>query len=81
MAGLSGSELLAVMDAALDAVDDGRLALESDADLLSLLVAGLRVGARMHAWQAKLTAQLDVRDVASREHGTSTTTWLPTVPP
>ncbi len=76
MVGLSGSELLAVMDAALDALDDGRLASESDADLLSLLVAGLRVGARMHAWQATLTARLEAREVASREHGTSTTTWL-----
>ena len=76
LAGLTGSELLAVMDAALDALGDGRLALESDADLLRLLVAGLRVEARLHAWQTQLTARLDAREVASRAHGTSTTTWL-----
>ena len=76
MVGLSGSELLAVMDAALDALADGRLALETDAEQLRLLVAGLRVGARLHAWQTQLTAQLDAREVTSREHGTSTTTWL-----
>ncbi len=76
MVGLSGGELLAVMDAALDALGDGRLALEPDADLLRLLVAGLRVGARLHAWQTQLTARLDAREVTSLEHGTSTTTWL-----
>ncbi len=64
------------MDAALDALGDGRLTRESDADQLRLLVAGLRVEARLHAWQIQLTARLDAREAASREHGTSTTTWL-----
>lgn len=67
-------ELLAVLDAALDELLGDRP--PSDTGLLALPIRSLRVGARLAAWQQRLAAQVEADEVAWREHGTSTTTWL-----
>jgi hypothetical protein len=69
-------ELLAVIDAALNALNDDRLRLPTDTEQLSLLLTSLRVGGRLQAWQQRLAARIDTDEVAWREHRTSTTTWL-----
>ena len=73
---LDDRQLLAVIDAALDVLLEDRLRLPDDAGQLALLLAGLRVGARLHAWQARLAGAIDTQGVAWREHQTSATTWL-----
>ena len=74
--GFDDRQLVAVIDAALDALSDDRLRLPSDAEQLDLLLAGLRVGARLHAWQAQLAGRIESDQVAWRQHQTSTSTWL-----
>ncbi|MGC3995984.1 MAG: DUF222 domain-containing protein [Propionicimonas sp.] len=69
-------ELVAVLNAALDALTDDRLRLAGDREQLELLEAGVRLGARLHAWQAGVAAHVEAGEVAWREHGTSTSTWL-----
>ena len=73
---LSDGQLLAVVDAALDALNDDRLRLPSDTEQLDLLLGSLRVGARLTAWQQRLAAAIEDADVAWRAHKTSTSTWL-----
>lgn len=73
---LAGTEVLAVVDDALDALLADRLQLVSDRELLTLLQLSLRVDARLRAWQARLAAQVEASEAAWREHGTSTSTWL-----
>jgi len=73
---LTDSELLSVIDAALDDLGDDRLRLANEKEQLDLLKASLRVDARLYAWQARLAARLDAADAAWHEHGTSTATWL-----
>lgn len=70
------SELLAVIDAALDALSDDRLRLPSDRERLDLALSSLRLGARLHAWQVSLLAGIETDQTAWREHKTSTTSWL-----
>ena len=72
--GFDDRQLVAVIDAALDALSDDRLRLASDAEQLDLLLAGLRVGARLHAWQAQLAGRIESDQVAWRQHQTSTST-------
>jgi hypothetical protein len=74
--GFDDRQLVAGIDAALDALSDDRLRLASDAEQLGLLLAGLRVGARLHAWQARLAGRIESGEVAWRQHQTSTSTWL-----
>ncbi|HRA76328.1 MAG TPA: hypothetical protein PLE12_08850, partial [Propionicimonas sp.] len=74
--GYDDRQLVAVIDAALDALSDDRLRLASDAEQLGLLLAGLRVGARLHAWQARLAGRIEGEEVAWRQYQTSTSTWL-----
>jgi hypothetical protein len=74
--GFDDRQLVAVIDAALDALSDDRLRLASDAEQLGLLLAGLRVGARLHAWQARLAGRIESGEVAWRQYQTSTSTLL-----
>ncbi len=73
---LTDGQLVATIDAVLDALTDDRLRLPSDADQLELLKASLRVDGRLRAWQARLAAGVEGAEAAWREHGTSTVTWL-----
>jgi len=73
---LSDGELLATLDAVLDALTDDRFRCPTDREQLDTLVASLRVDARLHAWQTSLAATVETSEAAWREHGTSTTTWL-----
>lgn len=73
---LTGSQLLAVIDTALNALIDTPGPLISEHDQLELLKTSLRVEARLRTWQARLAARIDVADAAWHEHGTSTATWL-----
>jgi hypothetical protein len=73
---LADSELLAVIDAALDALLDDRVRLATEREQLALLATSLRVDARLRAWQASLAASVELTGAAWHEHGTSTTTWL-----
>lgn len=69
-------QLLATIGAALDALTDDRLRLPSDAEQLALLKAGLRLDARLQAWQQRLAARIEATEAAWTAHRTSTTTWL-----
>ena len=73
---LTDSQLLATLDAVLDALTDDRFRCPTDREQLDTLVASLRVDARLHAWQTGLAARVETSEAAWREHGTSTTTWL-----
>ena len=73
---LGDGQLLAVVDAALDALNDDRLRLPTDREQLDLLLGSLKVGARLTAWQQRLAAGVEEADVAWRAHKTSTSTWL-----
>jgi hypothetical protein len=72
----SDSQLLAVIDAALDALTDDRLRLASDAEQLALLQAGVRIAARLQAWQQQAAAGIEQSQAAWNVHQTSTRTWL-----
>ncbi|MGC3995861.1 MAG: DUF222 domain-containing protein [Propionicimonas sp.] len=69
-------DLVAVMNAALDALTDDRVRLAGDREQLDLLEAAVRLGARLHAWQVGVAAHVEAGEVAWREYGTSTSTWL-----
>ncbi len=69
-------QLLAVIDAALDALNDDRLRLPGDREQLDLLLTSLRVSGRLQAWQQQRAARIETDQVAWREHRTSATTWL-----
>ncbi|MGC3993051.1 MAG: DUF222 domain-containing protein [Propionicimonas sp.] len=69
-------ELLAVIGAALDALNDERLRLPTGREQLELLEASVRLDARLRAWQAGVAARVEAGEVAWEEYGTSTTTWL-----
>lgn len=73
---LSDGQLVAVIDAALDALSDDRLRLPTDRELLDQLRAGLVVDARLRAWQQHLAARIEAAGAAWHEHRTSSTTWL-----
>ena len=73
---LTDGQLVAVIDVALNALGDDRLRLPTDRELLDLLRAGLRVDARLRAWQQQLAARIEAAGAAWNEHRTSTTTWL-----
>lgn len=73
---LGAGALLAVLDAALDALTDQGDRPAGDAERLELLAGSVRVSARLHAWQARLAAEVDAAESAWHEHGTSTATWL-----
>ena len=73
---LTDGQLLATLDAVLDALTDDRFRCPTDREHLDTLVASLRVNARLHAWQTSLAARVEASEAAWREHGTSTTTWL-----
>ncbi len=74
--GRTDSELLAVLDAVLDALGDDRPRLQTDREQLELLAASLRVDARLRAWQGRLAARVEASEAAWHEHGTSATSWL-----
>ena len=67
---LSDSQLVARLDAVLDALTDDRLRLPTDTGQLGLLSEALRVGARMVAWQRRLAAGVESSEAAWREHRT-----------
>jgi hypothetical protein len=72
----SDGQLLAAVDAVLDALSDDRLRLPTDGEQLALLQESIRVGARLSAWQQRLAAQIESSEAAWNERKTSTTTWL-----
>ena len=69
-------QVLADLDAALDALHHTSHRLATDRERLDALHAATRAEARLHAWRAGLAAALDADDGAWRAHGTSVTTWL-----
>ncbi|MCA0296754.1 MAG: DUF222 domain-containing protein, partial [Actinobacteria bacterium] len=74
--GRGDGELVAVLDAALDRLTDDRLRVPTDAELLALLGAAVRVEGRVRAWAELLAARVEDDKVAWRAHRTSTSTWL-----
>lgn len=73
---LGDGQVLAALNAALDALTDDRLRLPSDAEQLELLQECIRVGARLQVWQQRLAARVEGSQAAWNERRTSTTTWL-----
>ena len=73
---LSDGELVAVMDAAMSALNDDRVRLDAPAQRLRLLADAVRLDARLTAWRSQLAAQIERGEVAVAAHGTSTVTWL-----
>ncbi|WP_342373289.1 DUF222 domain-containing protein [Propioniciclava soli] len=73
---LSDLELVALVDAALDALTDDRLRLPDDRDVLALTHEAVRLTGRVQAWQTALVARVEDEEVAVRAHGTSAATWL-----
>ena len=69
-------ELVAVIDAAVSALNDDRIRLDAPAQRLQLLAEAVRLDARMSAWRARLAVEIERAEVAVQEHGTSTVTWL-----
>lgn len=76
LAQFDDGQLLAGIDAAVDALTDDRLRLPSDRERLALLLASVRVVSRLQVWQQRLAAQIEASEAAWREHGTSATSWL-----
>ncbi|MCA0293690.1 MAG: hypothetical protein LCH96_00005, partial [Actinobacteria bacterium] len=74
--GRGDGELVAVLDAALDRLTDDRLRVPTDAELLALLGAAVRVEGRVRVWAELLAARVEQEKVAWRAHRTSTSTWL-----
>lgn len=68
--------MLAVIDAAMDALTGKPDGLSSDRESMDLLSASLRLDARLRTWQAGLAARVEASEAAWREHGTSAATWL-----
>ena len=73
---LSDGELVAVIDAAVSALNDGRIRLDAPAQRLQLLTDAVRLDARLSAWRAALASEIERGEIAAQEHGTSTVTWL-----
>ena len=73
---LSDGQLLAVINAALDALSTRRYPFPTDREDLDVLGASLHVEARLHAWLTRKAARIDEAGAAWNEHKTSTTTWL-----
>jgi len=72
----TGSDQLAGLPAACDALFDEPVGVLTGREQLDRLLESLRLGARLQAWQAQLAATIDATGVAWQEHGTSTATWL-----
>lgn len=73
---LNDSQLLAVIDSALDNLTDDRLRLPSDRERLELLRRTTRLQARVSTWQQQVAADAEQAMAAWHEHGTSTLTFL-----
>ena len=73
---LDDAALVAVMDAALSALGDGRVRLSTGKQKLDLLADAVRLDARLTAWLSALAAEIERGEIAVQEHGTSTVTWL-----
>lgn len=73
---LTDGQLLAVIGDALDALNDGRLRVPTDAEQLALVRQAIRLGGRLQAWTQQAAAQAEASEAAWNEHRTSTTTWL-----
>ena len=73
---LDDGQLLATMSACLDVLTDDRLRLPTDTEQLTLLQEGIRLAARLQAWQQTLAATVEVSQAAWNERKTSTTSWL-----
>jgi hypothetical protein len=73
---LNDGELVAVMNACLDALFDDRLRLPSDAEQLTLLQEAVRLDGRLQVWQQRLAARIEKVGAVWNERKTSTTTWL-----
>lgn len=69
-------QVLAELDAILDALHQPGTTAASDSERLAALRAATRAEARLHAWRAGLAAGIDGDDGAWRAHGTSVSTWL-----
>jgi hypothetical protein len=74
--GLTDRQILALIGRGLDALTDDRLRLPGDAEQLALLQDGIRLGARVQAWQQQLAASVDASSAAWTERGCSPSTWL-----
>ncbi len=72
----SVGQLVADLDAILDALHKRAGGLPSDRERLDALQAATRAEARLHAWRAALAATIDADEGAWRAHGTSVSTWL-----
>ncbi|HSK33368.1 MAG TPA: DUF222 domain-containing protein [Propionicimonas sp.] len=72
----TGSDQLAVIGAACDALFHEPVGVLTGREQLDRLLESLRLGARLQAWQAQLAATIDATGVAWQEHGSSTATWL-----
>lgn len=73
---LDASSLLVLIGCALRELGDSRHQLIPERDQLDLLRDALRFDAQLNAWSHQWAARLDAAEVAWREHGTSTSTWL-----
>ncbi len=71
-----GGELLAMMNACLDALADDRVRLLTDAEQLALLQDSIRLGARLQALQQRLAARVEKSEAVWNERKTSAATWL-----
>lgn len=69
-------ELLATIDTCLGALTEDRLRLSAEAEQLKLILASLRLSARLQAWQQRQLAELERSQASWRVYGASTTTWL-----
>lgn len=72
---LTDSQLVAVIDAALDALTTRGPDLSNDRDRLAVFAAAIRTQGRLQTFIHTRAAQLDTGEVAQRAHGTSLTTW------
>lgn len=69
-------QLVADLNAILDALREPVFPLPTDRERLDALHAATRAEARLHAWRADLAAVIDADEGAWRAHGTSVSTWL-----
>ncbi len=72
---LTDSQLVAVIDAALDALTTRGPDLSNDRAQLAVFAAAIRTQGRLQTFIHTRAAQLDTDEVAQRAHGTSLTTW------
>jgi hypothetical protein len=69
-------QLLATIDACLDALTDDRLRLSTDAEQLGLLQDVVRLGGRLQGFEQQLAARIEKSQAVWNERKTSTRTWL-----